>query len=280
MTRKQFGASDDDVIEGRKQSLIEESGEASILKRHHHYISIWSTMSWRSIIFTFWLLCFSPIYSVKPSPNLIGKRNSSQKVGTSEPSPISAIQKSYDWYLDQCTSRPFVTKSITAACIASAGDLMSQSLEAHVAKETFALNPVRLKTFFLCGLLYVGPFIHRYYELLATFARWLHTKYSATNRQQILGQLFLDQTLGVAIFFPLYFYVYEFFEAIVRQSPPSFARAHAKCLEQIKGVVLMQYRVYPLANLINFGYVPEQLRVLYSNTVGVLWNIYLCAVIS
>ena len=232
-------------------------------------------------IFTFLLIqiLLFPVHGVKqPKPSKGQLKGNKMERDSS--SSIGAIKRGYHWYLHQCTYNPIPTKSITAACIATTGDFMSQKLEAHLAEKPFVLDQIRLKTFFLCGLVYVGPFIHRYYDLLASFARWLNTKYMATNKQQIIGQLCLDQTLGVAIFFPLYFYVYECLESLVKWTTPSFSRAHSKCLEQIKDVVLMQYRLYPLANIINFGYVPEQLRVLFSNTVSVFWNIYLCSVIS
>ena len=237
-----------------------------------------------SAIFTFWLiqiLLFPvQIHSVKQPKQSKGQFLKRGKTETDLSSSIGAIKRGYDWDLYQCTYNPIPTKSITAACIATTGDFMSQKLEAYLAEEPFILDQIRLKTFFLCGLVYVGPFIHRYYDLLATFARWLKTKYMATNKQQIICQLILDQTLAVAIFFPLYFYVYECLESLVRWTTPSLSRAHSKCLEQIKDVILMQYRLYPLANIINFGYVPEQLRTLFSNTVSVFWNIYLCSVIS
>lgn len=192
----------------------------------------------------------------------------------------AAVKGGYEWYLHQCTYNPFVTKSITAACIASTGDLMAQKLEARVAKKPFELNRMRLSTFFLCGLVYTGPFLHQYYEVLAKFGRWLHKKYDVSNAQQVFAQLFADQTLGVAIFFPPFFYIYECFESLVHWTPPDLIKAHGKCLEQLKDVVLMQYRVYPLANAINLGLVPEQLRTLFSNAVSVFWNIYLCSILA
>lgn len=36
-----------------------------------------------------------------------------------------------------------------------------------------------------------------------------------SNRKQIATQVAIDQTVGVALFFPAYFYVYEVLESIV-----------------------------------------------------------------
>ena len=57
---------------------------------------------------------------------------------------------------------------------------------------------------------------------------------------------------------------------------PSLSSASNKLIENLGGVFLMQYRVWPLANFVNFKFVPERLRVLTSNVLSVFWNAYLC----
>lgn len=37
------------------------------------------------------------------------------------------------------------------------------------------------------------------------------------------------------------------------------------------------YKLWPLANAINFSLVPLKLRVLFANVVSVFWNMYLSA---
>ena len=191
-----------------------------------------------------------------------------------------SVKTAYNWYLRQCTDNPFVTKSISAAIVTSVGDSLSQGIAAHMGKEDFSLNIFRLATFFLCGLLYVGPFVHAWYEFLLVISQRLEKKYEISRTTKALVELFVDQTFGVAMFFPAYFYVYECLEALVKMRQPSLASAHKKCLEQVSKVIVTQYKIYPLTNFINFFFVPTQLRVLYSNIVSVFWNIYLCAILA
>lgn len=40
------------------------------------------------------------------------------------------------------------------------------------------------------------------------------------------------------------------------------------------------WKVWPLANLINFAFVPANLRVLFMNLVGIGWNIFLSAAVN
>ena len=231
------------------------------------------------------LLAFtiSPVWSFKP-PRFPKSEVASARLLPSkqvDETLVPSVKAAYDWYLLQCTNNPISTKSITAAIIASIGDLLSQKLESSkLAEKDFILDLSRTGSFFLCGLLYVGPFVHAWYELLMKLDRWLDKKFGTPRAKRVLTQVFVDQTLGIAIFFPAYFYVYEYLESLVRWRTPSLSDANAKCLEQISKVLLMQYRVMPLSNLINFGFVPKELRVLYSNTVSVFWNIYLCAIIG
>ena len=218
----------------------------------------------------------------KPPPESTIKKSNSPLISKAVPKVTKpgAIGKFYSWYLKECTDNPFKTKSITAAVVASLGDVMAQTLESTLAKDTFSLNVIRTASFFFCGLLYVGPFVHAWYNQLWIFGRKLEKKYGTSKAAQAIIALLLDQTIGVAIFFPSYFYVYEYVESILLLRMPSFARAHKKCMEQIAKVFLMQYRVFPLANGINFLFVPEQLRVLGSNIVSVFWNVYLCTLIA
>jgi hypothetical protein len=124
--------------------------------------------------------------------------------------------------------------------------------------------------------------------------------------KQVLYLNILDQTLGVLVFFPLYFYIYACIEAacswrgmsitcrfifkcgcvsflptipfvVFHQTVPNLQGTPHHLIQELPSVLLMQYKIWPLANWINFMYVPESLRVLVSNLVAVLWNIYLCS---
>lgn len=57
---------------------------------------------------------------------------------------------------------------------------------------------------------------------------------------------------------------------------PSFSLATQKLMENLGSVFLMQYKVWPVVNFVNFKFVPERLRVLTSNVLSVFWNAYLC----
>jgi hypothetical protein len=215
-----------------------------------------------------------PKVPVNVNPKIVQERQvrSSAKVGS--------LAKFYNWYLGQCTDNPIVTKSTTCAVVCSIGDILAQKLESNLAEQAFSLDLSRMSSFLLCGLVFVGPFVHIWYDVLMKMAKGLETKFGITKFKQVTAQVLLDQTVGVAFFFPLYFFVFEYMESLVNWRTPSLSNAGQKCSEQIRKVVLMQYRVFPVCNIINFGFVPPALRVLFSNSVSLFWNIYLCTILA
>ena len=191
----------------------------------------------------------------------------------------SPLKKVYLWYLNCCAERPLLTKGTTCGIICGLGDIIAQSLETTAGD----LNIRRVATFFICNALFTGPFVHYWYQLLGTLGKYIQTKYNVVKYKSIITQVTIDQTLGVLLFFPLYLYIYDIVDTIIRkqQFPSSLLhQAYIKTKQNIRHVILMQYRIFPIANTINFALVPEQLRVLFSNTVSLFWNIYLCSTLT
>jgi len=198
-----------------------------------------------------------------------------------EPSVGGGIfARTYGAYGKQLKEKPLRTQSATAGVISLFGDVLSQIVEAKALGVPFALNLARLSGFTIAGTIFSGPFVHLWYEFLWKIGRWQERRYGLGKFLVALTQNAVDQTLGVALFFPAYFYIYEYAEALVGFRVPSFAAATAKMKSEIGSVLVAQYRVWPLTNLINFSLIPEHLRVLTSNFVAVLWNAYLCTKVA
>jgi hypothetical protein len=135
------------------------------------------------------------------------------------PAVVALIPDLFGRYSDLLKSRPFLTNGITAGLLAAAGDLVAQSESiriAHAAMSvTIPFNGARTLTFALTGLLYEGPWIYFWYEGLWKMGSWMESNYKAGPRLQVAAQIFVDQTIGVFIFFPLYFLVYECIGAFI-----------------------------------------------------------------
>lgn len=121
----------------------------------------------------------------------------------------------YNRYMNLLESHPLVTKSISSGIVSALGDVLAQWIEALSGQLPFTLNMKRLLSFFVCNTLFVGPFLHFWWGQLEQMGTWMDTKFNASKRLQTLTKVVLDQTVGVAVFFPAYFYAYELTEALV-----------------------------------------------------------------
>ena len=201
------------------------------------------------------------------------------------------LKSAYHWYLKSCTDKPFLTKGITSGIIAAIGDVIAQILEATSKASAIGsgsggggggvqLNPRRIGAFFLCNALFTGPYVHIWYKFLNIVGQKTEKRYNVSKLKNTILQVGLDQTLGVLVFFPLYIFVYDIFDSLLTSyCLPSWNDATEKCMKHVWGIILTQYRIFPISNMINFGVVPFELRVLWTNAVSLFWNIYLCSVL-
>jgi hypothetical protein len=135
------------------------------------------------------------------------------------PAVVALLSNLFGRYSDLLERRPFITNGITAGLLAATGDLVAQSESIHVAQAVMAVtipfNWARTLTFLLTSLLYEGPWIYIWYEGLWKMGRWMESTYQAGPRLQVAAQIFVDQSIGVFIYFPLYFMVYECIGAVL-----------------------------------------------------------------
>jgi protein Mpv17 len=199
----------------------------------------------------------------------------------SKNSPNSS-QAAFHWYVKSCTEKPLITKGLTCGVIASLGDLIAQRLESQKnISDNVWLNLSRLATFFVCNAVFTGPFVHYWYQAVADTGNWVQRRFRLAKWKTIVFQVAMDQSVGVLLFFPLYLVFYDMFDALIRLNQvPSLRLAVDKCTRHLTQVILMQYRVFPITNSINFAFVPQELRVLFSNSVSLFWNIYLCSIVA
>jgi len=201
-----------------------------------------------------------------------------EEVVVTKRSKAPLLKAVYQWYLESCTRKPFIAKGITSGTIAALGDVIAQNIEGSTPK---SFSPNRVATFFFCNLFFTGPFIHLWYTFLNIVGDWMEKRSEVSKLKKTVTQVFLDQTLGTFVFFPLYIYVYAMFDSVIRlRRLPSWSQATEKCQKYLWGIILTQYRVFPISNMINFGLVPYELRVLFTSTVSLFWNIYLCSVVG
>lgn len=65
--------------------------------------------------------------------------------------------------------------------------------------------------------------------------------------------------------------------SFVFSAVPSLLTVQAKMTATLIPVILAQYYVWPVAQLLSFKLVPPSLRVLYTDGISVFWNCFMCA---
>jgi hypothetical protein len=128
---------------------------------------------------------------------------------------IIQAKRYYGTYMSLLETNPLTTKSVSAALVSGIGNIFSQWFQAILLRRPFHISYTQMFAFGLTGLVYVGPWFHVWYEQLGRVGRTMESRFGSSQKKQTLAQILIDQTLGVAIFFPTYFYVYEILESFV-----------------------------------------------------------------
>jgi len=180
---------------------------------------------------------------------------------------LSKINSLWDDYLEQLEKNPVVTKALTAAFTSVVSDILAQYL---LGAPLTNLNWTSIRNQFLIGLFIRGPCVHYWFLALEEiFARLGYSSKKAANSfPVVLAKVFLDQATFSPLFNLLYFYVIGMLEG------RSLPYIHDKISREFLMVMMMNYKVWPLVNILNFKYVPANLRVLFGNIIGIFWTAY------
>lgn len=135
--------------------------------------------------------------------------NSGKLVKESSNSLVLFFKNAGRKYMVLNEERPLMTKGVSAALVATVGDVFSQCLFAHATGVRFQWDMMRTLTFTMTGLCFKGPVLHLWYNVLSRLAHWTKVRKGFCQTKQSLAALTLDQTVGVAFFYPLYFVVFE-----------------------------------------------------------------------
>lgn len=153
---------------------------------------------------------------------------------------------------------PLAAKSVVAGFLFLTSDVICQSF--------FGVDEYdfwRTARFTLVGTGFT-PSLHIWYA-------YLGRRFAGTSLLPTLQRLALDQLVFAPLFIP------AFFSAnLVLQGRPELIMA--KIRNDWVPTVIANYAVWVPAQFINFRFVPQIHQVLFSNSVGFFWNIYMSAI--
>jgi len=178
----------------------------------------------------------------------------------SKKQPVNPAVVFWVWYTNSLKQKPILTKSVTSAVISILSDIFTQKL---IQKQKH-LNLFRTFKFAVWSFCVSGPVAHHYHSLLDARFKALKIK----GLPEAIGKLVVDQLLFSPFILTLFFIVMNILDGNVKNIKKQIKHDLIPTLK-------VNVRVWPIANFINFYFVPGQFRVLFGNLISFGWNAYL-----
>lgn len=169
------------------------------------------------------------------------------------------VESIWSSYLAQLKQRPLQSKALTSAVILSMSDIISQL----IGGRPFSIK----RNIFVAiwGYVWAGPSAH-YWQ------GFMHKLSSKTDIKTVLMKVIIDQvTYG-----PVNNIANMTFFALMVESK-GWKHLIAKIMQDYPAVQLNGWKLWPAAAMLNYRYVPLNLRVLFLNVVALGWSTFLNA---
>ncbi|KAK9826536.1 hypothetical protein WJX74_001197 [Apatococcus lobatus] len=161
-------------------------------------------------------------------------------------------------YLHSLNTRPLRTKTLTSATLAALSDLAAQLLT------TKKVQWRRTVAFALYGLLWSGPANHYWQQ-------FLQKAFKGRNDPRSIVQKVIVENLTFAPFANAV--MMSFISTVIEGR--SIQGTKEKLRRDFPPVIFSAWRVWPLASLINYRFVPLHLRVPFVSIMALCWSIFL-----
>jgi len=152
---------------------------------------------------------------------------------------------------------PVYTKTMINVVIYLLGDWLSQTL--FQKKNPLDFDAMRVLRNGFIGLCF-GPLVHEYYQFSDSI---LPPDGGIFIRLQ---KILMDQTIYLTIKCSIYIM------AVGLLQGDSFETAKQNVRDRIKGIVFTAWKFWPLVHCITYGVIPARHRILWVNSVDLIWN--------
>eukprot|EP00325_Prymnesiales_sp_UTEX-LB-985_P002750 CAMPEP_0174703182 /NCGR_PEP_ID=MMETSP1094-20130205/7219_1 /TAXON_ID=156173 /ORGANISM="Chrysochromulina brevifilum, Strain UTEX LB 985" /LENGTH=322 /DNA_ID=CAMNT_0015901065 /DNA_START=137 /DNA_END=1105 /DNA_ORIENTATION=+ len=179
-------------------------------------------------------------------------------------------------YLQSVDAYPVLTKSLITSFTYIVGDVLAQYIQMRTQIRLSALkrtdslsgctvitsmSPWRYTRSGIVGLVVLGPLAHYYYELMAAF-----------HDVPVICKIAIDQTLYLAFYNTVY---YILLGLLTGRSLMDVAR---KYRSQFWPLLIAGWKLWPAVGLITYSFIPTEHRVLFVDTVELVYSAMLSTV--
>jgi Mpv17 / PMP22 family len=134
-----------------------------------------------------------------------------------------------------------------------------------VLRLPLSITAKRLTVFGLYGLVITGPILHVWYGLLEQ----LVAKLTSAPNYKLVYKLLIDRVLFGPPFVLFTIAFLQYLQTFSAQHTAQYIKRY------YVAVLIMNQKVWTVAQAINFAVIPVQLQVLFVNAVAIGWNTYL-----
>lgn len=165
-------------------------------------------------------------------------------------------------YEASLSSKPVETKTLINVVIYLLGDWLSQTV--FQKKDVLDFDAARTLRNGFIGLCF-GPLVHEYYE----FSDAILPVDVGINR---LYKILMDQTIYLFVKCSVYII------AVGVLSGQSFEESFGNARDRIKNIMFTAWKFWPLVHCVTYSVIPAQHRILWVNSVDLIWNAILATI--
>jgi hypothetical protein len=177
----------------------------------------------------------------------------------------AVASEAWTLYKSMLSQHPLVTKAVTSSVLTTFSDAICQQLTKGAAgqQKNTTFDYKRSSHVAITGFVWSGPVTHNWYSILEKIV----------TIKNPIGGLAARIVLDAIIFSPVTVCGYFTCRSILEGS--GVAGIRDKLSSRFAPAVTGAWKFWPAANIVNFGLVPVELRVLYSNVLSLFWTGYL-----
>ncbi|KAH8329938.1 hypothetical protein KR067_009062, partial [Drosophila pandora] len=163
--------------------------------------------------------------------------------------------------------RAYVAESINVAAIMGVGDGIAQFLIERRSLSDWDVG--RTARFSALGFVVVGPVLRTWFTFMESRVSKKHTP-----MRRGLTKMVMDQALFAPVFTLAMSYM------VPKINGEEEEKIRSRIRETYFTILSRNYMLWPMAQFINFSFVPLQYQVIYVQCIALLWNSYLSMMLN
>ena len=190
--------------------------------------------------------------------------NGGMPAGTTLPEFVQHMPSAvWNRYSEILAAHPVLTKAVTSGTVYTIGDVIAQRTEGTSVAD---LDRMRALRSMLAGLIGHGPLSHCWYQ----FSEFLfHDVFHCTAWWSFLPKIVIDQS----IWGPIWNNTYILLLGIMQRD--TLANMWSDVKRTTIPLVLSGLKLWPLAHIVTYGLIPVENRLLWVDTVEIVWVVIL-----